>query len=100
LLKVEQAFTSIPVGTNFSVLFHKTRLQKVLGGMMHTMERKRAATKSVKSLDLPADLRAKALAFAASDSTAGNSLRDLIELNDDDDLKPAIMCFLEGEECW
>ncbi|DBA97609.1 TPA: hypothetical protein ACH3X3_012512 [Trebouxia sp. C0006] len=65
--------------------------------MVHTLQQKKAATVILKSLDLPADLRAKALACAASDSTAGHSLRDLIQLNDDDDLKPAIISFLEGQ---
>lgn len=65
--------------------------------MVHTLQQKKAATVILKSLDLPADLRAKALACAASDSTAGHSLRDLVQLNDDDDLKPAIISFLEGQ---
>ena len=63
--------------------------------MNHSLERKRVATQALKGLDLPTGLRAKALAVAASDGQAGNSLRDLIALNDDDDLKPALVSFLE-----
>ena len=72
-------------------------------GMSHSLAQKRAATLSIEKLDLPANLRPKALAFAASDSKAGNSRRDLIELNDDDDLEPAGVSFFEeqaaGREC-
>lgn len=65
--------------------------------MTHSLAHKRAATLSIKKLNLSDKLRAKALAFAASDNTAGNSLRDLIVLNDDDDLEPAIVSFLEEQ---
>ena len=65
--------------------------------MSHSLEQKRAATLSIKKLNLSDVLRAKALALAASDSKAGNSLRDLIVLNDDDDLEPAIVSFLEQQ---
>ena len=71
--------------------------------MSHSLAQKRAATLSIKKLNLAANLRAKALAFAASDSKAGNGLRDLIELNADDDLESAVESFLNeqaaGEEC-
>ena len=70
--------------------------------MSDSLARKRLATSAIKRLNLPANLRAKALAFAASDSKTGSSLCDLIELNDDDDLEPALVSFLEeqtaGEE--
>lgn len=65
--------------------------------MSDSLEQKRAATLSIKKLSLSSVHRAKALAFAASDSKAGNSLRDLIVLNDDDDLEPAIVSFLEEQ---
>lgn len=65
--------------------------------MSHSLALKRAATVSIKKLDLPLNLRAKALAFAASNSEAGIDLRDLIELNNDDDLESAIVSFLEQQ---
>ena len=66
--------------------------------MSGTLEHKRAATQAVKSLGLQADLRARALVLVAADSTVGNSLRDLIQLNEDDPaLKALIEEFLRGE---
>ena len=66
--------------------------------MSGTLEHKRAATKVVKSLGLQADLRARAVVLVAADSTAGNSLRDLIQLNEDDPaLKALVEEFLRGE---
>ena len=66
--------------------------------MSGTLEHKRAATKVVKSLDLQAGLRARAVVLAAADSTVGNSLRDLIQLNEDDlTLKALVEEFLRGE---
>ncbi|DBA73555.1 TPA: hypothetical protein ACH3X2_009798 [Trebouxia sp. C0005] len=61
-------------------------------GMSSTLEHKRAVTQVVKSLGLQADLRARAVVFAAADSTVGNSLRDLIQLNEDD---PALKALVE-----
>lgn len=52
--------------------------------MSETMENKRAATTTVKSLGLPPHLRARALILAAADSLVGNILRILIQLNEDD----------------
>ncbi len=67
-------------------------------GMSVTLEHKRAATQVVKSLGLQADLRARAVVLAAADSTVGNSLRDLIQLNEDDPaLKALVEEFLRGE---
>ena len=60
--------------------------------MSGTLEHKRAATQAVKSLGLPADLRARAVVLVAADSTVGNSLRDLIQLNEDD---PALKALVE-----
>ena len=66
--------------------------------MSGTLEHKRAATQAVKSLGLQADLRARALVLVAADSTVGNSLRDLIQLNEDDPaLKALVEEFLKGE---
>ena len=66
--------------------------------MSNTLEHKRAATQVVKSLGLQADLRARAVVLAAADSTVGNSLRDLIQLNEDDSaLKALVEEFLRGE---
>ena len=66
--------------------------------MSGTLEHKRAATKVVKSLGLQADLIARAVVLAAADSTVGNSLRDLIQLNEDDPaLKALVEEFLRGE---
>ena len=66
--------------------------------MSGTLEHKRAATKVVKSLGLQADLRARAVVLVAADSTAGNSLRDLIQLNEDDPaLKALVEELLRGE---
>ncbi|KAL0039542.1 hypothetical protein WJX77_001416 [Trebouxia sp. C0004] len=67
--------------------------------MSHSLAQKRAATLSIKKLNLSDQLRPKALAFAASDSKAGNSLRNIIVLNDDDDLEPAVMSFFRGTGC-
>ncbi|KAL0021267.1 hypothetical protein WJX79_002534 [Trebouxia sp. C0005] len=67
-------------------------------GMSSTLEHKRAVTQVVKSLGLQADLRARAVVLAAVDSTVGNSLRDLIQLNEDDPaLKALVEEFLRGE---
>ena len=52
--------------------------------MSGTLDHKRVATKAVKSLGLQAHLRARAVVLVAADSTVGNSLRDLIQLNEDD----------------
>ena len=60
-------------------------------GMSGTLEHKRAATKVVKRLGLQADLRAKAVALVAADSRMGNSLRDLIHLNEDDSALKALV---------
>ena len=60
--------------------------------MSSTLECKRAATRVVKSLGLQADLRTRALVLAAVDSTVGNSLLDLIQLNEDD---PALKALVE-----
>ncbi|KAL3159378.1 hypothetical protein ABBQ38_009809 [Trebouxia sp. C0009 RCD-2024] len=66
--------------------------------MSGTLEHKRAATQAVKSLGLQADLRARALVLVAADSTVGNSLRDLIQLNEDDPaLKALVEELLRGE---
>ncbi|KAL3147891.1 hypothetical protein ABBQ32_002608 [Trebouxia sp. C0010 RCD-2024] len=66
--------------------------------MTVTLELKRAATQAVKSLGLQADLKARAVVLAAADSTVGNSLRDLIQLNEDDPaLKALVEEFLRGE---
>ncbi|DBA71813.1 TPA: hypothetical protein ACH3X2_010966 [Trebouxia sp. C0005] len=66
--------------------------------MSSTLEHKRAVTQVVKSLGLQADLRARAVVLAAVDSTVGNSLRDLIQLNEDDPaLKALVEEFLRGE---
>ena len=62
------------------------------------MEHKRAATTADKSLGLQTDLRARAVVLVAADSTVGNSLRDLIQLNEDDPgLKGLVEEFLRGE---
>ncbi|KAL0043922.1 hypothetical protein WJX82_005225 [Trebouxia sp. C0006] len=67
-------------------------------GMSGTLEHKRTATKVVKSLGLQADLRARAVVLVAADSTLGNSLRDLIQLNEDDPaLKALVEEFFRGE---
>ncbi|KAL3147718.1 hypothetical protein ABBQ32_002461 [Trebouxia sp. C0010 RCD-2024] len=60
--------------------------------MSSTLECKRAATQVVKSLGLQADLTARAVVLAAADSTVGSSLRDLIQLNEDD---PALKALVE-----
>ena len=66
--------------------------------MSGTLEHKRAVTKAVKSLGLQTDLTARAVVLAAADSTVGNSLRDLIQLNEDDPgLKALVEEFLRGE---
>lgn len=66
--------------------------------MSGTLEHKRAATKVIKSLGLQAGLRAKAVVLVAADSTVGNSLRDLIQLNEDDPaLKALVEEFFRGE---
>ena len=62
------------------------------------LQHKRAATKVVKSLGLQADLRARAVVLVAADSSVGNSLRDLIQLNEDDPaLKALVEEFFTGE---
>ncbi|DBB05783.1 TPA: hypothetical protein ACH3X1_012378 [Trebouxia sp. C0004] len=61
-------------------------------GMSSMLEHKRAATKVVYSLGLQADLRARAVVLVVADSTVGNSLRDLIPLNEDD---PALKALVE-----
>ena len=67
-------------------------------GMSGMLESKRAATQAVKSLDLQAGLRARAVILVAADSALGNSLRDLIQLNEDDPtLKALVEEFLRGE---
>ena len=67
--------------------------------MSGTLEYKRAVTQVVKSLGLQADLRARAVVLAAADSTMGNSLRDLIQLNEDDlALKALVEEFLRRED--
>ncbi|DBA83740.1 TPA: hypothetical protein ACH3X1_006271 [Trebouxia sp. C0004] len=66
--------------------------------MSGTLEHKRAATKVVKSFGLQADLRARAVVLVAADSTVGNSLRDLIQLNEDEPaLKALVEEFFRGE---
>ena len=66
--------------------------------MSGTLEHKRAATKVIKSLDLQTCLRERAVVLAAADSTVGNSLRDLIQLNEDDPaLKALVEEFLRDE---
>ena len=62
------------------------------------LECKRAVTKAVKSLGLQTDLRDRAVILVAADSPVGNSLRDLIQLNEDDPrLKSLVEEFLRGE---
>ena len=59
------------------------------------MDQKKAATNLVKNLDLQPDIRTRALVLIASDSESGSSLRDLLQLNnDDEDLKSQILGFL------
>ena len=66
--------------------------------MSGTLEDKRAATKVVKSLGLQAGLRARAVVLVAANSTVGSSLRDLIQLNEDDPaLKALVEEFFRGE---
>ncbi|DBA98456.1 TPA: hypothetical protein ACH3X3_012457 [Trebouxia sp. C0006] len=66
--------------------------------MSGTLEDKRAATKVVKSLGLQAGLRARAVVLVAADSTVGSSLRDLIQINEDDPaLKALVEEFFRGE---
>lgn len=71
--------------------------------MAHSLKRKRAAFQAIRDLDLSDDVKTTALAVAASDGTAGNSLRDLIELSNNDELKPAMLELLkeqaEGKPC-
>ena len=65
--------------------------------MSGTLKHKRAATQVVKSSGLQADFTARAVVLAAN-STVGNSLRDLIQLNEDDlALKALVEEFLRGE---
>ena len=62
------------------------------------LEHKRAATKVVKGLGLQADLRARAVVLVAADSEVGDSLRDMIQLNEDDPaLKALVEELLRGE---
>ena len=73
-------------------------LAETNAGMSGTLEHKRAVTQVVKSLGLQANLRARAEVLAAADSTVGKSLRDLIQLNEDDPaLKALVEEFLRGE---
>ena len=66
--------------------------------MSDTLEYKRAATQAVKRLGLQPDLRARAVVLVAADSTLGNNLRTLIQLNEDDPgLKALVEEFLTGE---
>ena len=66
--------------------------------MSGTLEHKRAVTKVVKNLGLQTDLRARAVVLVAANSTVGNSLRNLIQLNEDDPaLKALVEDFLRGE---
>ena len=53
-------------------------------GMSSTLDHRRAATTVTKSLGLQTDLTARAFVLVAADSTVGNSLQDLIQLNEDD----------------
>jgi len=65
--------------------------------MSDTLEYKRAATQAVKSLGLQPDLRARAVVLVAANSTVGNDLRTLIQLNEDDPgLKALVEEFLTG----
>ena len=65
--------------------------------MSGKLKHKRAATQVVKSSGLQADFTARAVVLAAN-STVGNSLRDLIQLNEDDPaLKALVEEFLRGE---
>lgn len=52
--------------------------------MGDTWEHKRTATNAVKQLDLPPDMRERALVLVAADSVAGNNLRALLQLNQSD----------------
>ena len=62
------------------------------------MDQKRIATKLVKILNLPPDVRTRALVLVAADSASGSSLRELLQLNDDDeDLKSLVVRFLEED---
>lgn len=62
------------------------------------MDQKRIATKLVKSLNLQPDMRTRALVLVAADSGSGGSLRELLQLNDDDeDLTSLVVSFLEEE---
>lgn len=66
--------------------------------MSDTLEHKRTATYAVKSLGLQPDLTTRAVVLVAADSTAGNNLRTLIQLNEDDPgLKALVEEFLAGE---
>ena len=60
--------------------------------MSSLLERKRAATEAVKRLGLQTDLRTRAVVLVAVDSPVGNSLRDLVQLNEDD---PGLKALLE-----
>ena len=67
--------------------------------MSGMLEHKRAATAVVKGLGLQTCLRARAVVLVAADSTAGNSLRDLIQRNEDDPrLKALVEESLRGED--
>ena len=62
------------------------------------MDQKRIATKLVKSLNLQPDMRTRALVLVAADSGSGGSLRELLQLNDDDeDLTSLVVSFLAEE---
>ena len=67
--------------------------------MNDTLEHKRAATEAVNRLGLQPDLRARAVVLCAADSTRGNSLRVLIQLNEDHHgLKALVEDFFRGED--
>ena len=81
-----------------SLLCFVQDLAATKSGMSGTLEYKRAAMQAVKSLGLQAGLRARALVLVAADSTVGNSLRDLIQLNEDNPALTALVEeFLRGE---
>lgn len=68
-------------------------------GMCDTLGCKRAATEVVKTLGLQPDVTARALVLVAADSTAGNNLRSLIQLNETDpDLRAYVEHFFIMED--
>ena len=49
-------------------------------------------------LDLQPDMRARALVLIAADNASGSSLRELLQLNDNDpDLKSLVVSFLQEQ---